>query len=119
MVMCPPRKTLEVNLRNFLEGPKHKKIVEVIEQLSKEPTRTNHPKGPNRSTTTSFHFNQGDLHTWFRSVLSNNVKGTSHVIDGNILFSLICYGFCGPTIECKGNSYDVNVLLNDPHSSVE
>ena len=40
MVLCPPRKTLEVNLRNHLTGPKHKKVVEVAEHLLKEPTMT-------------------------------------------------------------------------------
>ena len=40
MVLCPPRKTLEVNLRNHLSGPKHMKVVEVAEQLLNEPART-------------------------------------------------------------------------------
>ena len=40
MVLCPPRKTLEVNLKNHLTGPKHLKVVEVAEQVCKEPART-------------------------------------------------------------------------------
>jgi hypothetical protein len=85
MVLYPPRKTLEVNLRNHLTGPKHKKVVEVAEQLLKEPARTGRVGRPSKSTTTSSHSNQCDLHTWFRMASSNNMEGTSQVVDRNII----------------------------------
>lgn len=37
MVLCPPRKTLEVNLKNHLDGFKHQKAVEVADQGTREP----------------------------------------------------------------------------------
>ena len=119
MVLCPPRKTLEVNIRNQLTGPKHMKVVEVAEQLLKEPARTGRAGRPSRSNTTSSHSNQNDLHTWFRTASSNSVEGTSQVVNRIILVGLMCYGYRGSTFEYGGNFYVVNVLLNDPHSSVE
>ena len=119
MVLCPPRKTLEVNLKNHLTGPKHLKVVEVAEQVSKEPARTGRAGRPSRSTTTSSHSNQSDLHSWFRTASSNSVEGTSQEVDRNLLVGLMCYGYRGPTVEYGGNSYVVNALINDPHSGVE
>ena len=43
----------------------------------------------------------------------------SPVINGNLLVSLMCYEYRGPTVEYGGNSYGVNALLNDPHSGVK
>ena len=40
MVLCPLRKTLEVNLSNHLVRFKHQKAVEDADQQSKEPART-------------------------------------------------------------------------------
>ena len=39
MVFYPPRKTLEVNLRNNLTGLKHQKVVQDAEVGAREPTR--------------------------------------------------------------------------------
>ena len=60
----------------------------------------------------SVHSNQGDLHTWFRTASSNSV------VDRDILFGLMCYGFCGLFVEYGGNTYVVNTLIKDPHSGV-
>ena len=89
MVLCPPRKILEVNLRNYLTGPKHMKVVEVAQEVLKEPAWTGQAGRPSRSSTTSSHSNQSDLHTWFRAASSNNVEGNYQEVDRNVQCLLV------------------------------
>ena len=118
MVLCPPRKTLDVNLRNHLVGFKHQKAVEDADQETREPSKTGRPGRPTRSSAASSLSNQGDLNSWIRRTSSSGLQGTSESIDHNVLASLMCYGFRGPIVSYGGNFYPVRALLDDPHSGV-
>ena len=118
MILCPPRKTLEVNLRNHLASFKHQAAVENAYQLTREPARTGRHGRPSKSTTTSSHSNQCDLHSWLRNALSTIVEGTSLKVQHSVLPSLMCYRFRGPTVQYSKNSFLVNALLHDPHCGV-
>ena len=63
-VLCPLKVNLEANLTNHVTSPKHKKAVEDVVKLQREPARSGRPGQPSRSSTTSCHSSQGDLHTW-------------------------------------------------------
>ena len=118
MILCLPRKTLEVNLRNHLASFKHQAAVENAQQPTREPARTGRPGRPNRSTATSSHSNQCDLHSWLRNTPTASAEGTSLEIQHSVLKSLMCYGFRGPTVKYGKNLYLVNALLSDPHCGV-
>ena len=119
MVLYPPRKTLELNLQNHLSGLKHQKAVEDSQRSAKEPARTGRPGRPSKSTTTSSHSNQGDLHSWFMPSSSSGMTGITQSIDKSFIAGLMCYGFRGPTVQYGGLSYAVNALLNDRHCGVD
>ena len=53
MSLCPPRKTLEANLKNHLDGFKHQKAMEDADRHVSEPARTGRPGRPSRSSATS------------------------------------------------------------------
>ena len=119
MVLYPPCKTLELNLQNHLTRLKHQKAVEESQQAVREPARTGKPGRPSKSTTTSSDSNQGDLHSWFLPTSSTSLIGMSQSVDKTFLVGLVCYGFCGPSVEYQGISYALNALLNDRHSGFQ
>lgn len=77
------------------------------------------PGCPSRSSTSSSHSNQGDLHAWLRQGASNNMEGISQTLDKKILAKLMCYGFRDLSVVYGGNLYKVTALFNDPHSGIE
>ena len=117
MVLCPPQKTLELNLQNHLAGLKHQKAMEDSNQAAREPARTCRLGQPNKSSNTSGNSNQGDLHAWLRPSSSIDFSGTSDSVDKNFVVSFMCYGFKGPIVEYGGFSYSIKALLNDPNFS--
>ena len=120
MILCPPRKTLETNLRNHLAGFKHQKAVEDSERQVKQPARTSRPGRPSKSVSTSIHSNQVDLHSWLNRGSSGTIEGPSSPnLHHASLASLMCYGFRGQSVKYGSNSFLVNGLLNDPHCGSE
>lgn len=119
MILCPPRKALEVNLINHLAGFKHQKVVEDANKAAMEPARTGRPGRPSKSVATSSHSNQCNLHSWLRQALSTISEGTIANVHHDLLASLMCFGFRGPTVKYGRNSYLVTALLDDPHTGGE
>ena len=118
MVLCPLKQNLEINLKNHLASPKHEKAIEDADKNYRDLARTGRLRRPSRSSTTSCHSNQGDLHMWLSRGTLSNIEGISQSFD-SMLTACMCYGFRGLSVEYGGNSYEILSLLNDPHSSVE
>ena len=116
MVLCPPRKTLEANLRNYLNRFKQQKVVEDAEQLRRQPVRTGRLRRPTKSSAPSLQSTQSDLHLWLSRIASNGVESMSQTLDQSSLGCLLCYGFRGPNVQYRRHSYVVTGLLDDPHS---
>ena len=114
MVLCLPRKMLEVNLQNHLGGLKHQKAVLDSQVASTQPAWSGRLGRPSKSTNNSSQSNQGDLHSWFVTPSSSGLPGISSCA----IASIMCYGFRGPIVEYGGNSYPVESLLNDRHCGV-
>ena len=89
MVLCPPRKMLEINLNNHLVRFKHQKAVEDANQQSREPARTGRPRCPSKSTAISSHSNQVDLHSWLRHTSSTISEGTHANVHKDLFASLL------------------------------
>ena len=119
MVLCPLKKNLEANLTNHLSGPKHKKSVEDVEKIHKEPAQTGRLGRPSTSTSSSGHSNQSDFHSWLMRGISSNIQGMSQTFNKQIVAGLMCFGFRDTSVEYGGNSYAIKSLLNDRHSGVE
>ena len=119
MILCPLKKTLEVNLRNHLASFEHQMAVENAQQPTREATRTSRPGRPSKSTATSSHSNQCDLYLWLKNAPSTSVEGIPPNVQYNVLTSLMCYGFRSPSVQYGKNSFLVNVLLDDPHFGVK
>ena len=118
MVLCPPRKTLEANLRNHLSGFKHQRAVEDAEQARRQPLRTGRPGRSTKSSTGSSLSTQSNLHLWLSGSASNGTEGMSATLDQSSLRCLLCYGFRGPNVKYGLHSYVVTELFNDPHEGV-
>ena len=116
-ILCPPRKTLKVNLRNHLSGFKHQKAVETAEQVP-TPARMGRLGRPSRSNNMSLNSNQYDLHLWFKSNSSTGVAGMFEISNHTSVASLVCYGFRGPSMQYGGNQYLVSALLDDSHCGI-
>ena len=119
MVLCPPRKTLEVNLMNYLTSLKYQKAVQDAEVGAREPTRTGRPGRPSRASAAILQSNQSNFHSLFPTTPSSGLEGMSENNPPRSLASLVCYGFRGPNVQYGRNWYVVTVLLDDPHRGVQ
>jgi len=93
--------------------------VEDADQHTRVPARTRRLGCPNRSSATSSHSNQCNLHLWLGHTSSLALEGTSPNIHHGLLANLLCYRFRALSVQYGGNLFLVSALLNDPHSGVE
>ena len=116
--LCPPKKNLEANLRNHLNGTKHHKVMEDFEAtvMAQGSALSSGRRGrPAKSSGGSTALNQKSLHSWYKNSTSSAEGGESRTWDRSFLLSCMCWGLRGPTCDYGGKSYVIDGLLQDIH----
>jgi hypothetical protein len=118
--LCPPKKNLEGNLKNHLQGLKHCKVVEDAASgarsgsLALSTGRRGRPSAATRAVLGA----QPGLHEWFKVFQATRSSPSESTVSGERdgTLSLLCWGFRDKSITYAGKLYNIQGLLNDPKS---
>lgn len=115
--LCPPKKNLEANLVNHVQGSNHATAVEKCRSEGSQRSALNSGKRgrPSRSFGNSGNSNESQMHKFFRHSQENGEPGEFLSSNRAALFSFMCWGLTGPKCSYGGKVCDVSALLQDPH----
>jgi hypothetical protein len=118
--LCPPKKNLEGNLKNHLQGLKHCKVVEDAASGARSGTlalSTGRRGRPSASTRAVLGAQRG-LHKWFKLFHATRSSPSESTVSGkqDRTLSLLCWDFRDKSVTYAGKLYNVRGLLSDPKS---
>jgi hypothetical protein len=89
--LCPPKKTLHMNLMNHVEGFKHTKMLDELSSSSKTSGSALSIGRRGRPSKSSGSFENGaDLHGFFKRCIPEGDEGKCYPIDQNSNLSFMC-----------------------------
>lgn len=103
--LCPPKRNLEANLFNHVQGVVHAKTLEDLNAKSaqRSPLSTGKRGKPSRSSASNGEASQKGLHSFFR-----HVEGELQSYDRESLYLLACWVMRGLNCVYVGKSYGIN-----------